>query len=131
MQEAEPHPPRRTYPRAVATEELRIAYRRSGGIAGIDMAAECLAADLPEDQARVAADLLGATDEDQASGERDDGAAAAGSAPGPGADRFTYTVRVASGARSRTLSWSDSTVPEGARPLLATLAGLARPTRNG
>jgi hypothetical protein len=120
----------------VPTEELRITYRRSGGIAGIDMAAECLATDLPEEQARVAADLLGATDEDQARAERGAGAAGAGSAgalsaPGPGADQFTYTVRVVSGDRSRTLSWSDSTVPDGARPLLATLAGLARPTRNG
>lgn len=128
----------------MATEELHITYRRSGGFAGIDMAAECLGADLPEEQARVAADLLGATDDGQATaattGTGDDGrapAAPAGeratprSGPGPGADQFTYTVRVVQGGRSRTVTWADTTVPEEARPLLATLGGLASPRRSG
>ncbi|WP_406831989.1 protealysin inhibitor emfourin [Pedococcus sp. KACC 23699] len=107
----------------MATEELHLIYRRSGGFAGIVMAAECLGADLPEDQARVATDLLGATTEAEG-GER-----ASPPPPGPGADQFSYTVRIRQGARSRTLTWSDSTVPELARPLLSTLGALAQPTR--
>lgn len=130
-----------TYPRTVAMDELHITYRRSGGFAGIDMLAECLGADLPEDQAQVAADLLGVADDGRATGgtaadaqvpdETGDDAAPPRSGQAPGADQFTYTVRVVRGARSRTLTWADTTVPEEARPLLATLGGLARPTRNG
>ena len=125
----------------MATDELHITYRRSGGFAGIDMAAECLAADLPEDQAKVAADLLAAADDGRATGgtaadaqvpdATGDDAATPRSGQGPGADQFTYTVRVVRGGRSRTVTWADTTVPEGARPLLATLGSLARPTRNG
>ena len=115
----EPQP----YPRGVATEELHLTYRRSGGFAGIVMAAECLGADLPEDQARVASDLLGASAE-AGGGER-----ASAPPPSPGADQFSYTVRIRRGARSRTVTWSDSTVPDLARPLLSTLGALAQPTR--
>ena len=135
MQQAEPTRPTRTYPRCVATEELHITYRRSGGFAGIELAAECLGADLPEEQAQVAAALLGGsgTGKEPAGARTSPAGAdedAAPSTPGPtGADQFTYTLRVVQGDRSRTVTWADTTVPEGARPLLATLGGLARPTR--
>lgn len=109
----------------MATEELHLTYRRSGGFAGIVMAAECLGADLPEAQARLASDLLGASAEAEG-GER---ASAPTPPPSPGADQFSYTVRISQGARSRTVEWSDSTVPELARPLLSTLGALAQPTR--
>ena len=130
MQRAEPTPPPGTYPRTVATDELHITYRRSGGFAGIDMAAECVAADLPQDQAELAADLLGAPDDGEGADATGDDVATPRSGQAPGADQFTYTVRVVQGARSRTLRWVDTTVPEEARPLLATLGGLAKPTRN-
>lgn len=119
-------PERQPYPGVVATEELHLTYRRSGGIAGIVMAAECLGADLPEDQAHVASDLL---DADSAGAEGAERASAPTSPAGQGADQFSHTVRVRQGTRSRTVTWSDSTVPELARPLLSTLSGLAQPTR--
>ena len=123
----------------MATDELHITYRRSGGFAGIDLAAECLGADLPEEQAQVAAGLLGGSDSGDApdpGGARHRPAGEAGEAapasPTPtGADQFTHTVRVEQGRRSRTVTWADTTVPVEARPLLATLGGLARPSRSG
>ena len=112
----------------MASEGLHITYRRSGGIAGIDLAAECAGADLPEDQAQVASDLIAAP----ATGRAGEGAKAEPSpAPygGPGVDQFTYTVRITRGARGRTFNWSEGTVPDLARPLLATLGGLSEPRR--
>jgi hypothetical protein len=110
----------------VATEGLHITYRRSGGIAGIDMAAECLGADLPQDQAQVASDLLAAPTNTpaRARAKADTSAAPLRS----GADQFSYTVRITQGARSRTFTWSEGTVPDHARPLLTTLGGFSQPS---
>jgi hypothetical protein len=114
----------------VGTEELRITYRRSGGFAGVALEAQCRGADLPEDQAQLAADLLAAPEEAGMPSADAEGAVASSTGPGPGADQFTHRLEVVQGARRRTVSWSDTTIPDAARPLLATLAGLARPTRN-
>ena len=116
----------------MGAEELRITYRRSGGFAGVALEAQCRGADLPEDQAQLASDLLAATDEAGMPSADAEGAVASspGPGPGPGADQFTYRLEVVQGTRRRTVSWSDTTVPDAARPLLATLAGLARPTRD-
>ena len=111
----------------MASEGLRITYRRSGGIAGIEMAAGCLGADLPKDQAQVASDLLGEPTSDHARGEAKPGTPSAPSS-GPGADQFNYTVRITHGTRSRTFNWSEARVPDLARPLLATLGGLSEPS---
>jgi hypothetical protein len=112
----------------VASEGLHVTYRRSGGFAGIDMAAECLGPDLPEDQAQAASDLLGEPTSASTHGEEAKADPPAASSPGPGADQFTYTVRIRDGARSRTFTWSEGTVPDVARPLLDTLAGLSAPS---
>ena len=114
----------------MASEELRITYRRSGGFAGVALEAQCRGADLPEDQAQLASDLLIATDEAGMPSADAEDAVASSAGPGPGADQFTYRLEVVQGTRRRTVSWSDTTVPDAARPLLATLAGLARPTRD-
>lgn len=103
----------------MASEGLHIIYRRTGGFAGIAMAADCLGADLPDDQAQVASDLLGEPNLE----------APPTQLPGPGADQFTYTLLITQGTRSRTFSWSEGTVPDVARPLLATLGGLSAPSR--
>ena len=110
----------------MAREGLHITYRRSGGIAGIYLAAECTGADLPEDQAQVASDLIAAG---QAGGERAKAEPSPAPCGGPGVDQFTYTVRITRGARGRTFNWSEGTVPDSARPLLATLGGLSEPRR--
>jgi hypothetical protein len=116
------------YPRVVATEGLHITYRRSGGIAGVDMAAECLGADLPQDQAQVASDLLAAptTTPERGADANADSSTAHSRA---GADQFSYTVRITQGPRSRTFNWSEGTVPDHARPLLTTLGGFSEPSR--
>jgi hypothetical protein len=113
----------------VASEGLRITYRRSGGIVGIDMAADCLGADLPDDQAQLASDLLGEPSGSQPRGDEARPETPPSPSSGPGADQFTYTVRIVQGARRRTFNWTEGTVPDFARPLLATLGGLSEPSR--
>lgn len=86
------------------------------------MVAECLDTDLPQDQARVASELMG-----QGAGE--ERGAPAGQPSDSGADQFSYTLDLTRGASSRTFSWSERDVPERARPLLATLGGMSKPSR--
>jgi hypothetical protein len=107
----------------VASEQLHIEYLRSGGFAGIDLVAECAGTDLPEDQVRVANDLLAGPSGSALPGVAGD----AGEYAASGADRFTYTVRIVRGREVRTFRWSDGTVPEAVTPLLTTLRGLAQP----
>lgn len=110
-------------------EGLHITYRRSGGIAGIDVSTECTGADLTEDEAQVVADLLSSPEGARASGKR--ATAEPPTAPhiALGFDQFTHTVRIQRGSRARTFTWSDGTVPTSALPLLVTLRGLAKPQR--
>lgn len=104
-----------------------MTYRRSGGIAGLDLVAECAGSDLPEDHAQVARDLL---DAPAGAAERGGPGTVPSSARSlPGADRFTYTVHISEGTRHRTFTWSEGTVPTSAEPLLTTLGGLAAPQR--
>ncbi len=110
----------------MASDELHITYLRSGGFAGIDMAAECSGPDLPEGQLHVATDLLGGASSTRAP-DKPKGAEDARPDAALGADQFTYTVHLSRGRRHRTFQWSDGNVPDGVRPLLATLGGLAEP----
>ncbi|WP_147066554.1 protealysin inhibitor emfourin [Terrabacter aerolatus] len=104
---------------------LHVTYRRSGGIAGLDLVAECAGSDLPQDHARVARDLLDAPADEPGRGGTEREAAVVPA----GADRFTYTVHITDGTRHRTLTWSEGAVPSAAEPLLASLGGLATPQR--
>ncbi|GAB2441611.1 protealysin inhibitor emfourin [Nocardia tengchongensis] len=92
---------------------IRIAYRRSGGFAGLDMTAEVDAADLPPEDARIAAGLL--------TGDP------AGSAGTGVPDGFSYELTVTDGTRTRTHRWSQPSVPAEVSPLLATLTSRATP----
>lgn len=110
----------------MASDELHITYLRSGGFAGVDLAAECAGPDLPEDQFRVATDLLSGASKAEVPVNPEDSKDARPYA-GPGADQFTYTVRLSHNQRHRTFHWSDGNVPDVVKPLLTTLGGLAEP----
>jgi len=104
--------------------ELHVSYRRSGGIAGVDLVAECAEADLSGDQVQVASDLLSGS-----AGGHEAGTEQSASSRGVGADQFTYTLDISRGAHRRTLTWSEGGVPAPARSLLDTLGGLSEPHR--
>ncbi|MFE3257160.1 protealysin inhibitor emfourin [Nocardia sp. NPDC059091] len=92
---------------------IRIAYRRSGGLAGLDLTAEVDAADLPPGDATIAAGLL--------TGDP------AGSAGTGVPDGFSYEVTVSDGTRTRTYRWSQPYVPAEVSSLLAALTSRATP----
>lgn len=98
---------------------LRITYRRSGGFAGIDLAADTAAHELPDDDAALATQLLANR---QAPADAD--GAQSGSP-----DQFTYKLHLDDGARQETYHWSEAKVPDAVRPLLKTLNGRAAPSR--
>lgn len=96
---------------------VRLEFRRSGGIAGIDVTASVDAEDLPAEQAQLAAELL------------TPGSAPAASTVGAGPpDMFTYEVTVSDGERTQAHRWPEREVPEAVRPLLASLGSRARPS---
>ena len=94
---------------------VHIRYRRSGGFAGIELAADASSDDLPADQAGAARSLLASPP-------------ASSSSRPPGADRFSYELHLDDGTRQQTFHWSDADVPDQARSLLSALNRLARPT---
>jgi hypothetical protein len=102
---------------AVASSGLRIQYRRTGGFAGIEMAADVGADQLPAEAAGIATRLLA----DPESG------APTGSAPPGAADLFDYQLRLTDGDRKHSFEWSDFGVPDAVRPLLSALNQLAKP----
>ena len=121
--ESRPSGDRPGHPRAADSEGLHLTCHRSWGFAGIDLVAACPGADLPEDQVKVALDLLGAPTSDR--GGHDSSTA---SSPFPtGADQFTYTVHIVDGTRGRTFTWSEASVPDSVRPLLALLGARSQP----
>ncbi|APA99363.1 protealysin inhibitor emfourin [Nocardia seriolae] len=98
----------------MSTNRIHVEYRRSGGLAGLDMTADVDVEDLPADQRRCVEALM--TDARPASSGAD------GSA-----DRFTYKIVISDGDRTWTHSWGETQVPEAVEPLLATLAERAHP----
>lgn len=93
---------------------MRIEYRRSGGIAGIDLTASADADELPAELSPVASALL-----------RD---AFPARPTGPGMpDGFNYELTVHEAGRARTHHWSEGEVPEVVRPLLTDLGSRAHP----
>jgi emfourin len=98
----------------VATQRVHIRYRRSGGFAGIELAAEAASDELPDEQADAARSLLAAPPGSSSSGA-------------PGADRFNYELHLDDGTRTETFHWTDADVPDQARSLVSTLNRLAHP----
>jgi hypothetical protein len=100
----------------VASQSVQIRYRRSGGLAGLDLAAEAGSDDLPAEHAELARQLLAHPP------------AAATTPPASGRpDQFTYRLHVDDGTQHRTFNWAEHEVPDEVRPLLATLNRRAHP----
>ncbi len=100
---------------------VRVAFRRSGGLAGLTLASDVDADELGSQHAAVLDGLLDDDDPDPAA-----------SSPGAsGPDRFAYELTVHGGDRSRTYRWGESEVPERVRPLIDELNARAEPTPPG
>lgn len=110
----------------MASRRVRISYRRSGGIAGIELAADTTAEDLPAEQAALA-DRMIAGDPSAPGGDAVPGS----NAGSPRADGFDYELQLEDGDRSRTFHWSDTDVPASVRPLLDAMHARATPVRRG
>jgi len=96
----------------------RIKFERTGGFAGIRIAADFELDDLPEEQSRALAELL----EDvkfRSLPER-----LTGKTPMP--DQFTYTITVESGKGKHTVTLGDSSADEKMQELLQLLNRIAR-----
>ncbi|MFI6369282.1 protealysin inhibitor emfourin [Nocardia sp. NPDC050630] len=101
----------------MATSDLHLEFRRSGGLAGIEMTTSVDARDLPAEQAPVITDLLNDT-----LPERD--------TPPPRPpipDQFNYELTVTDGHRTSTYHWTDMQIPDAAQPLIAELAQRSEP----
>jgi hypothetical protein len=98
---------------------VRVALRRSGGLAGVTMAADVDADQLGSSHAALVDDLLSA---EPAPAEQNTGRG--------GPDRFSYELTVQGADRSRTYRWGESEVPERVRPLIDELSARAEPTRS-
>jgi hypothetical protein len=96
---------------------VRLTYRRTGGLAGIDLTANAQSDDLPSEQADLARQLL--TDSPTAT--------PAPSVP-QGADQFNYTLELDDGTRRRTFHWGEHEIPGDVQPLLTTMNHRAHPT---
>jgi hypothetical protein len=103
----------------VTSDGLRIRYRRSGGIAGLDMTADALAHELSNEQAELATQLL----------DNPPGPPAGPSAGSAAADQFSYQLELDDGIRRHTFHWSEQEVPDLARPLLTAMHSRAAPSR--
>lgn len=102
---------------APSPPDIAITYRRSGGLAGIDMVAQLRSGELTDDDAAAARSMLARAP------------AAAGTAPPGRPDRFDHELELDDGASRRTFHWSDNEIPDEARALVATLGRRAEPTR--
>jgi hypothetical protein len=100
-------------------DDLRIRFRRSGGLAGVplEVTGRLDDLDLPDDvRARLRELAAG-------------GVAGADSAAGP--DGFTYLLRLEQEGAAREVRWTDGTLAPDLATVVASLVRLARPTSAG
>lgn len=96
----------------------KIKFERSGGFAGIRLAAELELDDLPEDQRARLLDLLDDVDLDDLSEKRFH------SRPLP--DEFTYTITVLAKGKEYQLAGGESALPASLQPLIEFLESAAK-----
>ncbi len=102
---------------------MQIKYERSGGFAGMIVAAVINVEDLPEEQRESLFELLD---------EADFHELPARILPAsPGADQFTYIIEVDGKKGHHSVMTTDSAMPEKLRPLVDLLGQLARSSRGG
>jgi len=98
---------------------MRIAFERSGGLAGLRRAANVDIAALPPDEARELRALTDAARVFELPADMP--------APRPGADRFRYRLTIEDGDRRHTVDVDEAAAPENLRPLLDWLNRRAAP----
>lgn len=96
----------------------RIKFERTGGFAGIRLAAEIDMKDLPEDRKREIIELLDDMDFDELPKKL------AGRMPVP--DEFVYSIIVESEEREYKVLAGESALPGGIQPLIEILEGIAK-----
>jgi len=99
-------------------EVERIKYERTGGFAGMRIAADFKLEDLPEEQAHALLDLLSEVDFDELPENL------IGSSPMP--DQFTYQITVETEKGQHTVVAGDSSAPEKLQELFRLLDRIAR-----
>jgi hypothetical protein len=104
--------------KTVPRSPIRVEFRRSGGFAGIPIAATVEADQLSEEHAPELHRLLTAGEAPRRP---------KGASPGMGADRFQYQISIDDGQQHRTITWDETDIPDSARPLLEELTRLSRP----
>ncbi len=98
---------------------MKIEYERTGGVAGMRMAATIDSDRLSPEEARQLEQNLAAA--------RFFDLPAAPAAPGgTGADRFHYRISVESAGRKHTIDFGEAAMPESLQPLVRQLTLLAR-----
>ena len=95
----------------------RIKFERTGGFAGMRIAADIEPRDLPDDEARTLTDLLDDMDFNELPEQLVSGA---------GADQFTYAITVETTKWEHTVITGDATAPEKMHELLELLNQVAR-----
>lgn len=100
---------------------MRIEFVRTGGFAGMRMAATIDSESLPPEEARELLDELDSANfftlPTLLSGE------------GGGADRFEYEITIDDGSRQHTVQAGDASLPDHVQPLVRHLERLARTSR--
>jgi hypothetical protein len=104
-------------------DDIRIRFRRTGGIAGVpvELSGRLDDLDLPDETRARLCDLLAGEDEGDVEGSA-----------GPGTpDGFTYDLRIEQAGAARELRWTDRSLPADLAPAMGSLARLARPGSAG
>jgi len=96
----------------------KIKFERTGGFAGIRLAAEIEMDDLPEDQKREILDLLDEADLDELSEKL------SGKMPIP--DGFVYSITVESKEKEYKVLAGESSLPDDMQPLIEILESLTK-----
>lgn len=98
-------------------EVQRIKFERTGGFAGMRIAADITPHDLPEEQARTLMELLDDLDFNELPEHI---------ASGPGADQFTYSITIETAKWEHTVVTGDTSASEKMHELLEILNRVAR-----
>jgi hypothetical protein len=98
-------------------EVQRIKFERTGGFAGIRIAADIEPDNLPEEQARTLLELLDDMDFNELPKQL---------MSNQGADQFTYSITVETSKWQHTVVTGDTSAPEKMHELLQLLNQLAR-----
>jgi emfourin len=102
---------------------MRIEFVRTGGFAGMHVAATVDTTKLPPDEARALQANVDAA--------RFFDLPPTIASPAPGADRFQYKIAVEAEGRRHTVELGEAAVPESLQPLIQQLIALARSARSG